>query len=118
MHHVDAKIARPRYAREGVHVGAVHVKLRAALVQDGGNFLNALLEDAQGVGIRKHQRGDVIGGKFAQMVRVDLAARVRADVLHLVSGDHHGRGVRAVRGIGDQDFLAGVTLIFEIRPDH
>ena len=47
VHHVDAEIAGPRDACQRVHVGAVHVEQRAALVQDFGNFRDALFEHAE-----------------------------------------------------------------------
>ena len=76
MQDVDAEIAGSRYACESVHVGAVHVKQGAALVQYRGNFGDAFFEHSQRAGIRQHQRGDVVGAELAQVIRVNLAARV------------------------------------------
>ena len=81
-------------------------------MQDGGDFRDALFENAERAGIRQHQRGDIFSGEFAQVIGVDLAARVRFDVLNFVSGDHHRCGIGAVRGIGDQNFFARIALAF------
>jgi hypothetical protein len=58
------------------------------------------------------------GDEFAQVVGIDLAAGVGLDILHFVSGENHRRGIGAVRGIGNQNFLARVALAFEIRANH
>ena len=115
VHHVHAEIAGTRDAGERVHIGAVHVEQRAAFVQDGGNFGDAFFEDAEGAGIGDHQGGDVVGDKFAQVIGVDLAAAIGFDVLHFVSGNDHGGGIGAVRGIGDQNFVARIALAFADR---
>ena len=75
VHHVHAEIAGARHAGERVHVRAVHVKQSAALVQDRGNFRDALFENAERAGIREHQRGHIFGSEFAQVIGIDLAAR-------------------------------------------
>ena len=60
-------------------------------------------------------RGDVVVHNFLQARDVDLAALVRADVFDVVSGDHRGRGIGAVRGVRNQHFLARVSLrVFEV----
>ena len=66
-------------------------------MQDVGNFGDALFKDTEGGGIGEHQGGDVFGDEFAKMVSVELAARIRLDVLHFVSGDDDRCGIRAVR---------------------
>ena len=82
------------------------------------NFADTLFENAESGGIREHQRGDVFGGVFAQVVGVELAAGVRFDVLHFVAGDHHRSRIRAVRRIGDENFFARIALRFEISANH
>ena len=118
MHHVHAEIAGARDAGQRVHIGAVHVKQGAAFVEDRGDFGDALFEDSQRAGIGDHQRGDVVGDEFAEMIGIDLAAAIGFDVLHFVAGDDDGGGIGAVRGIGDQDFVARVALAFEIGANH
>ena len=118
VHHVHAEIAGARDAGERVHIGAVHVEERAAFVEDGGNFCDAFLEDAESAGVGQHQRGDVVADKFAQVIGVNLAAAVGFDVLHFVSGDDDRGRIGAVRGIGDQDFVARIALAFQVRANH
>ena len=44
--------------------------------------------------------------------------RFGLDVLDFVAGDHRGGGIRAVRGIGNQNFLARIALLLEVRADQ
>ena len=60
VHHVGAEITGTHLADQSVHVGAVHVEQRALGVQQVGDLVDLLLEDAQGVGIGEHERGNVI----------------------------------------------------------
>ena len=59
VHGVDAEIARPRLADDGVEVGAVAVEIRARLMQRRGDLDDLALEQAAGVGVGQHDRGDV-----------------------------------------------------------
>ena len=118
VHHVHAEIAGARDAGKRVHIGAVHVEQSAAFVKDGGNFGDAFFEDAKRAGIGEHQRGDVVGDKFAQVVGVKLAAAIGLDVLNLVSGDDDRGWIGAVRGIRDQNFVARIALTFQVRANH
>ena len=77
VHHVDAEIAGPRHADQRVHVGAVHVEQRALGVQDLGDLVDVLLEDAERVRIGDHQRGDIFGHLRFERGDVDHAACVR-----------------------------------------
>ena len=45
-----------------------------------------------------------------QMLDVNLAARVGADIFHFVAGNHRGGGIGAVRGVRNQNFLARIAL--------
>jgi len=87
-------------------------------VQDRGNLGDAFFEDAEGTGIGEHQRSDVVGDEFAQVIGVNLAAAVGFDVLDFVSGDYDGSRIGAVRGIGDQNLPARVAALRQQRADH
>ena len=56
----------------------------------------------------------------AQVVDVDVAARVRADRRQLVAGHRHARGVRPVRRVGDDDVRALLVLaaVGEVRVEE
>src|ERR1700758_2928900 len=58
MHHVHTEISWTDLADQRVHVGAVHVKKAALRVENRGDFVDVLFEDAEGVGIREHQSCD------------------------------------------------------------
>ena len=114
MHHVNAEVSRPRDAGKRVHVGAVHVQQRAFGVENLCDFGDALLENAERRRIGDHQRGDVGRDEVAQLVDVDLAVRFGLNVFDFVAGDNRGGWIGAVRGVGNQNFLARVALLFEI----
>ncbi len=116
VHDVGAEIAGTHLAHQGVHVGAVHVHQRALGMQHVGNLMDLLLEDAQGVGIGEHQRGDVFVHLRFQRRHVDHARGVRLQVLHRVAAHRSGCGIGSVRRIGHQDFLARIALRLEIGP--
>ena len=46
VHHVHAEVAGAHLAHQRVHVGAVHVEQRALGVQNVGDLVNLVLEDA------------------------------------------------------------------------
>ncbi len=59
MHHIEAEVPWARDPKNGVHVGAIHVDQAAPLVDDARHFQHFVLEEAQSVWIREHQRGDL-----------------------------------------------------------
>ncbi len=119
VHHVHAKIAGARDAGERVHVRAVHVQQRAVFVQDFGGLGDILLEHAERRRIRDHHGGHVVVHNLFQARDVDLAAFIRGHVFHVVAGNHRGRGIGAVRGVGYQNFFARVSLrVFEVRANE
>ena len=87
-------------------------------MQDSGNLRDALFEHAEGAGIREHEGGNIFGAKLAEMIGINLAARVGFDVFYFVSGNHYGRWIRSVRGIGNQNRLARIALALKIRANH
>ncbi len=118
VHDVGAEVAGPDLADQRVHVGAVHIDQRALGVQHVGDLVDLLLEDAQRIGVGQHQRGDVFVHLRFQRGDVDHARRVRLQILDRVAR-HGGCGwIRAVRGIGNEDLLAGIALRLEIRANH
>src|SRR4029077_11080989 len=118
VHDVDPEVTRARDAGEGVHVSPVHIEQRALRMENLGNFRDALLEDAERRRIGDHQRGDVGRNQFAQFVDVDLAVRFGLYVFDFVARYYRGGGIGPVRGIGNQDLLARIALLLEVRADQ
>src|SRR6185312_7573787 len=118
VHYIDAEISRTSDSGKSIHVRAVHIDECAALVADCRNFRDAIFEYAQRIRIGQHDRGDFFGNHAAKMVRVDLSALVRFDVLDFVARDDGGRGIRTVRGIGNQHTFARVTATFQAGANH
>ncbi len=48
VHHVDAEVARTHLADQRVHVGAIHVEQRALGMEDVGDLVDLIFEDAEG----------------------------------------------------------------------
>ena len=104
VHDVDAEIARAHHAEDGVEVGAVVVDQAAGLVDD--------LDRPRSM--CSSQRPSVFGlviisaavsgpTSVAQLLDVDVAARVRWHRDDLEAGHRGGRRVGAVRRVRDQD---------------
>ena len=73
---VEAHVAGPRDAADGVQVRAVVVHERAGGVEDVADLLDVLVEEAERRRVREHQAGGVLVDLAAQVVEVDVAARV------------------------------------------
>lgn len=118
VHHVDAKVARPGDAEDGVEVGAVVVHEPAGLMDKVDNFDDVLVPEAEGIGIRDHDAGGVRPDQLTDLVNVAVAAIVGGDRHDVESGHLGGRGVRAVRGVRDQHLgPAGVTALLVVGVD-
>ena len=117
--HVEAEIAGPREAEQRVQVRAVHVHLGALRMAQPRRLEDARLEQPERVGHGDHQRGDVLVEVPLEVEEIHLAVVVRLDLHRLVARDRGGRGVRAVRRVGDEDLLPRAPLPIQVvRPDH
>ena len=59
VHGVDAEIAGPHLADDGVEIGAVAIEIGAGRMHGLGDLDDLALEQAAGVGIGQHDRGDI-----------------------------------------------------------
>ncbi len=100
---------------DGVEVRAVVVEERAGVVEDPRDLLDALVEEAERRRVREHEPRRPLVHLAAQVVEVEVAARVRLDLLELVPGHRHARRVRAVRGVRGDDRVALLAAIGEVR---
>jgi hypothetical protein len=99
---VETHVARAADPHDRVEVRAVVIERRPDPVHDPLDLLDPRLEQPERRGIGEHQARDVLVGLRAQIVEVDVAAGVDADLDDLVTGHRHRRRVRAVRGVGGQ----------------
>ena len=107
---VEAHVARARDAADGVQVRPVVVHERARRVEDVADLLDVLVEEAERRRVRQHQAGGVLVDLPAEIVDVDVAARVGLDRRQLVPRHRHARRVRPVRRVGDDDLAPPVAL--------
>ena len=107
---VEAHVAGPRDPADRVQVGAVVVEERARVVEDPRDLDDPLVEQPERRRVGQHQPGGALVDLRAQVVEVEVAARVGLDLLELVARHRHARRVRAVRGVGGDDRVALVAL--------
>ena len=79
-------------------------------MEDVGDLVDFALEDADRGRIGEHQRGDVFVDHALEFGEIDHAQRVGLEVRNLVSAGCRRRGIRPVRGVGNNDLLARVAL--------
>ena len=115
MHHVDAEIAGAGDPNDRVEVGAVHVKKRAVGVERVGHFVDPLLEEAERVGIGHHRAGHVFADLALEILDVDepVGAGLHRD--RPQTRDRARGGIGAMGRIGDEDHVAVLSAILEIR---
>ena len=79
VHRVDAEVGRPDPADDGVEVGAVAVEEGAGRMDGLGDLDDVALEQAAGVRVGQHDRGDIVAELGLQRVQIDPAGGVRRD---------------------------------------
>ena len=86
-------------------------------MEDLGDLLDVLVEEAERRRVRQHQARGSLVHHLAQVRDVDVAARVGLDLRELVPRHRHAGRVRAVRRVGGDDRVALVALaaIGEVR---
>ena len=110
VHDVEAEVAGPGDAADGVQVRAVVVHQRARVVEDRGDLLDVLVEEAERRRVREHQaRGGLVDLR-AEILDVDVPAPVRLHRGELVPRHRHAGRIRAVCRVGDYDLAASLAL--------
>ena len=115
MDDVEAHVAGPRDPDDRVEVRAVVVEERAGVVEDPRDLLDALVEEAERRRVREHEPGRALVHLAAQILEVEVPARVGLDPLELVARHRHARRVRAVRGVRRDDRVALLAAVGEVR---
>ncbi len=119
MDDVEAHVAGPHLAQDRVQVRAVVVQEPARIVHDARDLLDAALEHAERRRIRQHDAGRPRADRGLERLKIDVALGVHGDLAHGIAAHRRGRGVRAVRRVGDDDFVArAVAARMVIRADH
>jgi hypothetical protein len=79
-------------------------------VEDGGDLLDVLVEEAEGRGVREHEARRLLVDLRPQVVQVEVAARVGLDLLERVPGHRDARGIRPMGGVRRDHRLALLAL--------
>ena len=116
VHGVDAEIAGPGLADDGVEIRAVAVEIGAGRVHGVGDRDDVALEQAAGVGIGEHDRGDVRAERRAHALRAHHAVGAGGHGAHRKADQRRRGGIGAVRGIRHEHDMA--RLLFAARRDR
>jgi len=111
---IKAHVAWSGYAKQGVHVGAVHVKEAAVFVDHVGYGNNLFFKQADGVGVGEHQCGNIPVEFFLEVVEVCASDFVAFYRHNRVSGKCGGGRVGAVGRIDYKQCGAFALLSFVI----
>ena len=114
---VEAHVAGPRDPADGVEVRAVVVHERADTVEDPRDLLDALVEEPERRRVREHEpRGRLVDLR-AEVLDVEVPARVGLDVDEVEAGHGHTRRIRPVGGVRDDDAstLLDLAALGEVR---
>ena len=107
---VEAHVAGPRDAADGIEVRPVVVHEGAGAVEDPLHLLDPLVEETERRRVREHEAGRRLVDLPAEVVEVDVAAGVRRHLHELVARHRHARRVRAVSGVRHDDSPPRVVL--------
>ena len=114
VHHVDAEIARPGDAQNGVHVGAIEVDERAPAVQHLGHGGDLVVEQAEGVRVGDHEHRRPLVELGFEIDEIDQPAVIALDADGIKAGDGGARGIGAVGAVGDEHARSLLAPLLEI----
>ena len=83
---VEPEVAGPRDSANRVQIRAVVVHQRACAVEDPRDLFDSLVEEPERRWVRQHQARRARADLRAQLLEVDVAAAIGADVDELVTG--------------------------------
>ena len=116
VYDVEPEVAGPRDSANRVQIRAVVVHQRACAVEDPRDLFDSLVEEPERRWVRQHQARRARADLRAQLLEVDVAAAIGADVDELVTGHRDAGRIRAVSAVGDHDLapLLGFAAIGEV----
>ena len=79
MDDVEAHVPGPRDPDDRVQVRAVVVEECPSVVEDRSDLLDALVEEPERRGIREHEPGRALVHLAAEILEVEVPARIRLD---------------------------------------
>ena len=106
---VDAELGGQHPPDDRVEIGTVAIEERAGAMHRGGDVEDLVLEQAAGVGVGQHQRGDIAAELRLQRGQIDPAARIGRDRLDAIAAGRRRRRVGAMRRFRHQDMAAPVA---------
>jgi hypothetical protein len=110
VHDVESHVAGTHDAEDRVEIGAVVIEEPAHLVHGPGDLDDVFFEQAERVGVREHDAGDIGPEPLAQGRHIDAATGVGWDRHRLVAPECHRCRVGPVGGVRDDDLRAPCAL--------
>src|SRR4030095_4576680 len=107
MHYVDSKAGRFGHSGQRVHIGAIHINKPATVMNNATDFPNVSLELSNGVGIGKHESGDIFAHMLSQLFEIGKTVAPGGNSFNSIAADYCRSRVCAVSGIGSENFLSG-----------
>lgn len=108
VHHVEAHIARAAGTEHRIEVGPVVVHQTTTTMDEFCDLRDMFLEESEGIGIGHHHGGDVgafLTDQSFQVGYINESSRIRLHLEDLEATDGGRSGVRAMGGVGHDDFL-------------
>ena len=105
MANIGSEIAGAAEADLRIHIRTVHVNLTTSGVDEIANIADTFLENSVGRGIGDHHGGEFVAvevGLRAEVGEINIAVGVTGHGDNLHSDHHSARGVRSMRGGGDE----------------
>ena len=103
VHQVDAHVARPDLAEDGVHVGAVEVEQGPSIVEQTlGDVADLRVEQADRVGVGHHEDGGLVVEVALKSSRSTRPLAVALDRDGLEPGEVGRGGIGPVGAVGDR----------------
>ena len=116
---VEAHVAGPGHAHDGVQVGTVVIAQTAGLVDNTGDLQNVGIKNTHSVGVGQHQARGIGAHGGPEALQIHAALVIGRNVHHGEASHHGTGGVGAVGGVRDDDLgTGGIPPVEVVGPDQ
>ena len=109
VHGIDAQVAGPDAANDGVEICAVAINITARCMHGVRNRPHVAFKQAARVGVGNHHASDVRAKAGFQRFEINTAFGCCWDILDIISGERCRSGVCTMRTFWAQDNRSGIT---------